>query len=274
MDEANAKRALIDIVRYAYRDSPKLNEYCDFRYEIVNKEMKSKHGDYTGALRRIRIFNTESRSLTHLIKTSIHELAHHIDHCNRGKSDHSKDFYKEYRLLLFAALDLGLLDLTDALEGARDSTDANKMKLILVEYMELGRAKRDRIKRAARISVYNAYDIKGPLKAMGFRWDPESKAWAKELDEHAEGDIRRVEELISVSGKNIRYELEEPVSFDSPPALPDKSCYHEFTEEERKRLLAGDEIYVEKCWSKKRALFFSCYLAWNGTELISRIGDD
>ena len=31
------------------------------------------------------------------------------------------------------------------LESARDSTDANKMKLILVEYMELGRAKRDRI---------------------------------------------------------------------------------------------------------------------------------
>lgn len=274
MDVANAKKALIDIIRYAYKDSPKLNEYCNFRFEIVKKEMKTKHGDYMGELRRIRIFNTESRSLTHLIKTSIHELAHHIDYCNRGNSDHSKAFYGEYRLLLFAALDLGLLDLTDALESARDSTDANKMKLILVEYMELGRARRETIKRASRICVYNAYDIKEPLKKMGFRWDSCSKAWSKELGEHAEGDIRRVEELISVSGKDIRYELEEPVNFDTPPALPDKWCYHEFTEEEKKRLLAGEEIYVEKCWSSKRALFFSCFLTWDGTELISRIGGD
>lgn len=79
MDPRQAKGALIDIVRYAYRGSPKLKEYCTFDYELSDKQYKSKNGDYTHAVRKIRVFASKSADLQNLIKTSIHELAHHID---------------------------------------------------------------------------------------------------------------------------------------------------------------------------------------------------
>ena len=273
MDPRQAKGALIDIVKHAYRGSPKLSEYCKFEYEIVDKELRSKHGDYTGSKRKIRIFNARSRTLEHLIVTSIHELAHHIDFCNRGTSDHSALFYEEYRTLVFTALDLGMFGVKEALEAKRDAADSTKLKLMIIEYMEEGRDKKERIERAEKILVYNCYEIKEPLKNMGFKWDPDAKAWYKELDDHAEGDIARVEDLIERSGKNITYRLEEPARFDKPAILPDSFCFHDFTQEERETLLSGEEIYLDKCWSRKRALFFSCYLSWNGEELIPRFGD-
>lgn len=273
MVEENAKKALIDIVRYAYMGSPDLKYYCDFEYVIVPKELKTKHGDYNLTSHRIRIFNTKSRTLTHLIITSIHELAHHTDYVNRSTTDHSKAFYQEYRRLLFAALDMRMFSIKEALEISRDAADAVKVKLMLIEYMEEGRAKRDIIKRCKKIRVYGAYDIKDSLKAMGFTWNGSGKTWDKELGDDAEKDVMKVESLIRECGKDIRYELEEPVSFDTPPKLPDKWSFHEFTKEEREDLLSGKEIWIEKCWSSKKAVFFSCFLAWNGEELIARYGD-
>lgn len=144
---------------------------------------------------------------------------------------------------------------------------------MVVEYMEEGRARRERVERAGKILVYNAYSIKETLKSYGYRWDGIAKAWYKELGEHAEGDIARLEDLIAGIGQNITYELKDPVRFDTPPDLPKSYCFHEFTEEERKALLSGEEIHLDKCWSRKQALFFSCYLSWNGEELVSRYGD-
>lgn len=273
MDALQAKKALIDIVKHAYPRSPRLKEYCDFNFMIVDKQLRSKHGDYTGSLKRIRIFNTESRTLTHLITTSIHELAHHIDHCNRGKSDHSTAFYEEYKHLVFAALDLNMFGINELFESKRDAADSTKLKLMIIEYMEQGRAKRERIERASKIVVYHSFDIKDQLKAMGYKWDSVSRAWCRELGEDAEGDVRRIEELIEKSGSNAYYRLEEPPSFDAPPEMPNSYCFHTFTKEEREQLLSGKEIYVEKCWSRKRALFFSCHLSWSGEEFNVQIGD-
>lgn len=274
MDPKQAKAALIDIVKHAYKGSPKMKEYCTFDYTIVPKELRSKHGDYHGSKRLIRIFNESSRTLPQLITTSIHELAHHIDWCNRGTSDHSALFYEEYRNLVFAALDLGMVGINEVLESKRDAADSTKLKLMIIEYMEEGREKREKIERASRIMVYNAFDIKEALKAAGFRWDGEARAWYKELGENAEHDVALVENLMAGSDKNIRYKLEEPPRFDAPPELPESFCFHEFTPEERETLLAGGEIYLDKCWSRKSALFFSCYLSWDGSELVTRFGDD
>lgn len=273
MDQRQAKGALIDIVKHAYRGSPKLSEYCTFDYVLTDKQYKSKNGDYSCDEKKIRVFASKSADLQNLIKTSIHELAHHIDNCNRGTSDHSALFYEEYKRLLFAALDLRMFGLKEILETKLYSADRTKVKLMVIEYMEQDHDKKEMIKRASKIAVYNAYDIKDSLKNMGFRWDAEDRAWCKELDDYPEGDIARVEDLIIRSGRNITYRLIEPPRFDAPAALPDKFCFHEFTPEERKALLSGEEIYVEKCWSRKRALFFSCYLSWDGEELKPRFGD-
>lgn len=273
MNQKQAKGALIDIVKHAYAGSPKLKEYCSFGYEIVPKELKAKHGDYNCGTRSIRIFNEKSRTLTHLITTSIHELAHHIDNCNRGTSDHSKMFYEEYRKLLFAALDMRMFSIKEALEIKRDAADGTKEKLMIIEYMEAHREKREFIERASRISVYNAFSIKDDLKALGFKWDSASKAWSKELADDAKEITGKVEALIAGSGNGITYELEEPPRFDAPAEMPDSYCFHEFTDEEKEKLEAGEEIYIAKCWSRKRALFFSCYLSWDGSQLVPRFGD-
>lgn len=273
MDPKQAKGALIDIVKHAYKGSPKLKEYCSFGYEIVPKELKTKHGDYNCGTRNIRIFNEKSRTLTHLITTSIHELAHHIDNCNRGTSDHSGLFYEEYRKLLFAALDMRMFSIKEALEIKRDAADGTKEKLMIIEYMEEHREKKEFIERASSISVYNAFPIKEDLKAIGFRWNSVTKAWTKELTDDAQEIIRKVEALTAGSEGCITYELIEPPRFDAPAELPASFCFHEFTDEEKEKLKEGEEIYIAKCWSRKRALFFSCHLRWDGEQLVPRFGD-
>lgn len=269
----NAKAALIDIIKHAYPRSSKIRDYCNFNFFLLDRELKSKHGDYFGPERRIRIFNIKSRELVPLITTSIHELAHHIDYCNRGTSDHSSLFYEEYRTLIFAALDMDMISINDVLESRRDASDSVKLKLMVIEYLEEGREKREKVKRAERVCVYDAYDIKDTLKASGYRWDASSRAWSRELSDDGEQVIASLEDIIRKSGKNITYELKDPPRFDAPPELPDSYCFHDFTEEEKALLNAGEEIYIPKCWSRKKALFFSCHLSWDGEQLVPRYGD-
>ena len=174
------KQVLEDIVDTAYAGHPKLPYYKRFYVEISPKTLKSKHGDYNCQTRHIRIFNPD-RDQDNIIVTTIHELAHHIDNVNRGTSDHSPAFYIEYGRLAKAALDMGIFNLHAFLSATRDARDANKIKKILEGY----RPKDNGYKAdTVRFIIQNGYDIRDKLKEMGYRWNPSSKVWQKEMDTH------------------------------------------------------------------------------------------
>ena len=69
---------------------------------------------------RIRIFNLARPTQT-IVKTAIHELAHHVDWCGRGKTGHDKEFYRIYKALLEAAHALGEIDLAAAGSGSTEA---------------------------------------------------------------------------------------------------------------------------------------------------------
>lgn len=78
------KNILCDVLDYAYPDSDKLGEYKRFYVEMINETRKGFHGDYHGMTHHIRIYNLY-RDDASIVVTTLHELAHHVDHVNRGE---------------------------------------------------------------------------------------------------------------------------------------------------------------------------------------------
>lgn len=120
------KNILCDLVDYAYKDNPKLENYKRFYIEVSEQNRNTVHGYYNERTHHIRIFNMY-RDDAAIIATTIHELAHHIDTCNRGRYDHSKEFYTIFEHLLKTALNMGLFNKEQFFASTRDASDSNKI---------------------------------------------------------------------------------------------------------------------------------------------------
>lgn len=179
------KRLLNDLVEYAYPDSPKLKAYQAFYVEYINKELKSKHGDYNPKDRRIRIYNL-SRTEEQLVVTSIHELAHHIsliEHDSCKREPHGQEFYNVYRRLLFKALDMGLFNRYQFINATADASDSRKVAKILERYKPHPIEYK---KEMELIQVFHAYKFRKELKERGYSYNPLIKAWELETENTAE----------------------------------------------------------------------------------------
>jgi len=176
------KSVLNDLVDYAYKDDPRLPYYKRFYVEYLKKKLKSKNGDYDPSTHKMRIF-TKDRPEISIMKTSIHELAHHIRYAQgvgHGSTAHDKDFYEVYRKLLYAALDMQIFNREAYRSCFKDSTDAKKVQKILDAYVPPLK-KTDYKKDIWRIRVQKAFQIKDLLKARGYMFNSYDKVWEKEL---------------------------------------------------------------------------------------------
>ena len=192
----NIKEILNDIVKYTYGAdcNPR---YHKFYVEISDKNYKSKIGHYRYDNHNIVIFNTY-RDDESIVKTTIHELAHHIDYCNRGESDHSPTFYAEYAKLLYTAMNMRLFNRDEFLECERDSTDYNKVCRILDKYEpNYINYKTDKW----RVSVYNSYNYREYLKSQGYTYNGNMKCWEKEVDD-GEAEYEKLKDLDGVEIKH------------------------------------------------------------------------
>lgn len=175
------KKILNDLVSYAYAGSPNLKAYQAFYIEYVDKELKSKHGDYDKKERRIHIYNL-SRTEEQLIVTTIHELAHHItliDHDSCQTNPHGPEFYDVYKRLLFTAMDMGLFNRYLFLKTTADASDSRKVAKLLETYK---RHPIDYKKDLVLIQVLHGFDSREALKAHDYRYNTLNKAWEKETD--------------------------------------------------------------------------------------------
>lgn len=175
------KILLNDLVEYAYPHSPKQKAYKAFYVEYIDKEFKSKHGDYNTKNKHIRIFNL-SRTEDQLVVTSIHELAHHINFVNDTShlfEPHGQEFYKVYKKLLFTALDMGLFNKWQFINATADASDSRKVKRMLGEY----RPHPINYKQDAKlIQVFHAYEIRKNLRKHGYKYNSVLKSWEKETE--------------------------------------------------------------------------------------------
>ena len=172
------KEILCDIAKQAY------GKDCDARYlkfyiEMSEKDSKSKHGHYRYKDRRIVIFNTY-RDDEAVLCTTVHELAHHVDFCNRGTSDHQKEFYEVYEKLLFAAMDMGLIHKEKFLRTNRDASDSNKIRKMMDRYIPHPVGYKS---GKVTISFRNSFAYKDYLANKGYHYNSNTKAWEKEVDD-------------------------------------------------------------------------------------------
>lgn len=240
------KVVLNDLVDYTYKESSKLEEYKKFYVEISEKDLKSKHGDYAGKTHHIRIFNMY-RSDAAITATTIHELAHHIDYVNRGTTDHGKEFYAEFKKLLYMGLNMKLFSKEEFLSATKDAADSNKIAKMIENYCPVDIGYKADYKT---VVVSNCYKQRENLKERGYSWNKISKTWEKDVREtDLTEETALLEELgvkwdiriasgISFERKNLiiagrgSYDIKDELKNDGFRFSSDKKWKKEGTEEE------------------------------------------
>ena len=174
------KKILEDIIDRAYPDVSEYTkkQYKRFFLEIIPKELKSKSGCYFSSTRKIEIYNLTNNPKT-ILKVCIHQLAHHIDYCNRGSSDHQKEFYACYRRLLYAAMNMRIIT-PDQLKSDFLHADGGKVRKIVEEWHpNYTSYKSDMF----IIRAIGAYEFRHILRERGYKWNRMEETWDKELPE-------------------------------------------------------------------------------------------
>lgn len=196
---------LLAIAQQSYPDKV----FKKFIISILNKQRKSFHGDWVPPdfankkCAEIRIFNLERGTIATL-KTAIHEMAHHVEYCLYGDTDHTKRFYHVLHKLLTTSIEMKLLTNSDANE-----IDATDIKMIVKYFGEIKAIPNPSIEYKRDIlivKVKNSFTFKDKLDARNYKWNPTEKVWMKELNE-LDLDIEKeyllgltTEENIIVSG--------------------------------------------------------------------------
>lgn len=129
------KQTLIKIIENAKFDCEREN-YKWFHLNFLNDDRKSFAGDYDMRTHIIRVFvpKTSAKTNANLICTTLHEVSHHIDWCNRHTSDHSDAFYEIFQKLLYSALDLNVVSVSDIKNMPRLNEIDDKLKKTPLKY--------------------------------------------------------------------------------------------------------------------------------------------
>lgn len=167
------KNILCDIIDNCYNGCEMIDRYKKFYVEYVDKTLKTRHGDYCMNNHHIRIFNLY-RSNSKIVATTIHELAHHIDYCNRGTTGHGKDFYAVFQQLLYTALDMGIFDSDEFMDSIMDASDSGKIRRMIDEYVPNPVEYKTETKVISCINCFNKKDL---LKKRGYRYNNFNKTW-------------------------------------------------------------------------------------------------
>ena len=149
-----------------------------FYVRYVPKELKSKHGDYDQRRKIIHIYNF-SRPPQYLVSTAIHEFAHHICYTTEGNANHDREFYKEFKALLTAAVVLGYVDYEE-LRKKEDSIDIRVMEKKIGPIVSRYCAETDVNSKYRTVQVANGYEVRRELAKWGFVYSNQELIWEKD----------------------------------------------------------------------------------------------
>lgn len=189
MLNSRIKKQLEDVIDVAFAEQEKSERerYKWFQLDISSKECQHTSGMYHEKTHIIEIYNP-SLGAKHLAKCCLHELSHHIDWCQNGRSGHQKPFYDIYTKLIYASLDMGILELKDFDDNW--SSDQNKVRDIVSRYVP--HPVNYHATESVFLRVYNGFPVKDVLKQCGYKWNGVEQVWEKEVD----GDIEPEEEIL------------------------------------------------------------------------------
>jgi hypothetical protein len=241
-------KTLCDVIDQAYPlESYPDNKFKNFFIDIKVKEMKSIHGRYYPHNRKIEVFNL-SRPNGHTIATTLHEVAHHIAHCLRKKSDHSKAFYEIFHQLLITAIGMDIMTKQDILTE-RDSADKKWLEKHFGDIDEWNISPLDYKQDSYLIKVYQSFSIKDKLKKRGYKYSSLEQAWLKEM---SVSEAEKEKEIVAqwIDEKNIKIEQANTIKIESYYYLCVSNCYdHKAYLKENGFMWNG--YGMKKAWVKK-----------------------
>lgn len=209
------KKQMNDIIDVAFKNYPyeKRKAYKHFYVYCLESTRQTFLADcryYKGTDKpsEIRIFALKDEAPKAILVTAMHELSHHIDHVNRDKSGHDKEFYEIHKKLLFAAMDMGIIKKTDVTESETMAQNAKKLARMMSEYVPHPVSYQDG-KRS--IHVYGAFDQREMLKERGYKWNALDKAWVLNTTEDSEQEELSILKEAGIDEKNIKTSSEAGV---------------------------------------------------------------
>ena len=180
------KSVLYDLIDYCYKEkvaANTLNYYKDFYIEFYAKVYSSFLGDYRRTDGRIRIMRVGSATNDSLIITLVHELSHHIDTINRGRSNHDKNFYKIHVELLIGAFDMNLISYESFMQCNTTAANNKKIKKLVQKENYVSKNINNYHSNELWVIVPNAYSEKEFFKTNEFKFNSFSKYWFKRCNQ-------------------------------------------------------------------------------------------
>lgn len=181
------KQTLIKIIENAKFDYEREN-YKWFKLNFLNDDRKSFAGDYDMRTHIIRVFvpKTSAKTNANLICTTLHEI---------------------FQKLLFSAMDLNVVSVSDIKNMPRLTTDHNKILKFIKIYSP--NPNKDINENYLIVNVYNCYSEKEKLKENGYFWNGTLKAWYKKIKK--EDQIKEQNYLNSLNLTDIQFADENKI---------------------------------------------------------------
>ena len=205
MYEDTLRRHLDEIIENLDFDDYDLKKkYKNYKLEISDKHLSSRNGCYFARTMTIQITRSSEEKNANNVKTTLHELAHHLDYINRGRTGHGKEFYEQYRKLIYSALDLNKITLTEMMEMTYNSTDYKKVMKILQEY--------ERKPPRIELDEELIYEINVPglgrkdsrMATHGYTYNQRRKTWFRQVGADTLNFEKRFLESLGISEFDIR----------------------------------------------------------------------
>ena len=136
LSEKEIKQLLTRLVLTAFFGDGFRTDFLQFDIVFRRDQLESRFGQYDLIKHEIEISNPHP-DLVNNWKTLIHELSHHIDWCQRGFSNHDENFYRVYKKLLWAAMDLQWFPPELLANATPNSGDHSKMIQIIRGYKKM-----------------------------------------------------------------------------------------------------------------------------------------
>lgn len=140
-----------------------------------------------------------SRDVRYILKTAIHEAAHHCDYMLHKCTWHKAPFFEAYVKLIHMAAKMSILTpemIADLLEHGGDGLMDGKMITMVKEQgLDMSPDPELEYKKGIRlIQVFDAYKYRERLKSYGYMFNSRSLGWELQVsEEKEEEEVRRLE---------------------------------------------------------------------------------
>ena len=244
------KNHLDEIIRNAYHDDPNVDRYTWFKLNVIDKKLKTKSGDYSTKTHVINVYDIKAKEANN-IATLLHEVAHHVDWVQNGKTGHQQPFYDAFRRLMYSALDLNKIAVEDMLSLEHRNVDHNKILKMLNEY----RQSDVNIETDDSLTIRISFDpIIEKLKENGYHYNSLNYSWDKKIERNNESDEHDFLISIGLNDELVTSSDSNTLSFQKKSFNKNTDDKERYKKNYKKDSSKKYTVFVKNCYDQKDLL--------------------